>query len=229
MKAPPMPTPRKLPKTASVALPSENGKLHAPSACRNVGAIVDALTPLAPSRGKALEIASGTGEHMVRFAAAFPALSWQPTDIEPARLNSIAAWCDEAGLTNVNPPVILDATVAGWAEGFGGQNLIFLSNLLHLISPEEANTIIAESAKALAPGGLLVIYGPFLRGDDFASEADRQFDESLRAEASEIGYKSFESIQELQSKAGLVALAPIAMRSSNLLLVAKHAPRGSKN
>ena len=216
-----MRTPRKLPKTASVALPSENGKLHAPSASRNVGAIVGALETLAPRQGKALEIASGTGEHMVRFAAAFPALTWQPTDIEPARLTSIAAWCAEAGLTNVKPPVILDASVPGWANEFGGQNLIFLSNLLHLISTEEATTIIEESARALAPGGMFVAYGPFLRGEDFASESDLEFDASLRAQSPEIGYKSFESIQRLQVEAGLSALAPIAMPSNNLLLVAK--------
>lgn len=224
-----MATARNLPKTASVALASDNGKLHAPSAARNGNAIVEALKPYAPIQGKALEIASGTGEHMLRFATAFPAISWQPTDIEAARLTSIKAWCDEVGLTNVKPPVMLDATVPGWSEIFRGQNLIFLSNLLHLISVEEADTIIAESAKALAPNGLLVIYGPFLRGDDFASAADRQFDESLRAEASEIGYKSFESIQGLQAKAGLATLAPIAMPSNNLLLAAKQAPRGPKN
>lgn len=213
--------PRPLPKTASVALPSENGKLHAPSASRNVGAIVDALQSLAPRQGKALEIASGTGEHMVRFAATFPAITWQPTDIEPERLTSIAAWCDEAKLTNVNPPVILDATVPGWADEFGGQSLIFLSNLLHLISTEEASRVIAESAQALALGGLFVAYGPFLRGEDFASEADLEFDESLRAQAPEIGYKSFESIQRLQVEAGLMALSPIEMPSNNLLLAAK--------
>ena len=216
-----MRTPRKLPKTASVALPSENGKLHAPSARRNVGAIVDALTPLAPRQGKALEIASGTGEHMLRFAAALPELSWQPTDIEPARLTSIKAWCEEAALKNVKTPVILDATVEGWAENLGGQNLIFLSNLLHLISTPEATTIIYEAAKALAPDGMFAIYGPFLRGEEFASESDRAFDESLRAQAPEIGYKSFESIQKLQAKAGLTPLAPIAMPANNLLLVAK--------
>ncbi len=212
---------RTLPKTASVALPTENGKLHAPSAVRNGSAIVEALLPLVPRQGKALEIASGTGEHMVRLAVAFPKLEWQPTDIEPARLKSIAAWCGEAELTNVKPPVILDASLHGWAEEFGGQNLIFLSNLLHLISVEEAENIIHEAAKALAPKGVFATYGPFLRGKNFASESDRMFDESLRAGSPEIGYKSFESIQRLLVDAGLTPLTPIKMPANNLLLVAK--------
>ena len=216
-----MRTSRPLPKTASVALPSEGAKLHAPSAARNIGAILEALGPIAPTQGNALEIASGTGEHMARFAGAFPALTWQPTDIDPARLQSIAAWCEDAALTNVKPPVILDAGVKGWAKDFAGQSLIFLSNLLHLISTDEAKTIIEDSAAALVPGGMFVAYGPFLRGANFASEADQRFDESLRASAPDIGYKSFEHIQQLQANAGLVVQAPIAMPSNNLLLVAK--------
>jgi len=215
-----MPTNRTLPKTASIALPVDNGKLHAPSAARNGGAIVEAILPLAPSHGNALEIASGTGEHMVRFAAALPGVNWQPTDIEPERLKSISAWCDESGLTNVKPPVILDASVKGWSHAFGGQNLIFLSNLLHLISLEEATTVIHEAAMALAPGGIFVTYGPFLRGREFASESDRLFDESLRGQDPEIGYKSFESIQRLQAEAGLTTGAAMDMPSNNLILVA---------
>jgi len=214
--------PRKLPKSASVALPAADGKLHAPAASRNGGAIVEALKPYAPHHGTALEIASGTGEHMLRFATTFPALTWQPTDIDPARLTSIKAWCDEAALTNVKPPIHLDASVAGWADRHGGQSLIFLSNLLHLISEAEAATVISEAAKALAPDGVLAIYGPFLRGDAFASAGDQSFDASLRAQAPEIGYKSFEAIQQLQAMAGLAPQPPIDMPANNLLLVARH-------
>lgn len=216
-----MPTPRKLPKTASVALPAENEKLHAPSAVRNVGAIVEALASIDPQNGKALEIASGTGEHMLRFASDFPALEWQPTDIDPARLASIKAWCEAAGLTNVKPPILLDASVEGWAKNMAGHSLIFLSNLLHLISEKEASTVISEAAKALAPDGVFVIYGPFLRGKSFASSADQRFDESLRASAPDIGYKSYESIQHHQDKAGLSPLAPIHMPANNLMLIAR--------
>ncbi len=213
---------RTIPQTASVAIPAENGKMHAPSAARNIGAILEALAEILPTKvGHALEIASGTGEHMLRFAAAFPALTWQPTDIDQTRLASIEAWCDEAALSNVVPPIILDASIKGWAEKMPGQHLIFLSNLLHLISEKEAAIVISEAAKALAPDGVLVVYGPFLRGKCYASPADKHFDKSLRASAPEIGYKSFESIQHLQVQAGLNPQTPILMPANNLLLVAR--------
>lgn len=210
-----------LPDTASVAIPDDNGKLHAPSAARNVAAILQAIRPFVPSNGNALEIASGTGEHMMRYAAALPNLTWQPTDIDQTRLDSIAAWSDDANLSNILAPKLLDATVGGWASEYAGKNLIILSNLLHLISVSKAETVIAQSAEALAGGGIFLIYGPFLRSTKFASEGDRKFHESLCGQDSEIGYKSFQFTQNAQTAAGLSVLDAIEMPANNLLLVAQ--------
>lgn len=213
-------TRRKLPPTASFATAKAGGKLSAPSAVRNKEAIVRAITRYMPARGKALEIASGTGEHVVHFAAAFPGLIWQPTDVEATRLASIAAWSSGAGQGNILPPIALDASVNGWAETQGGQDVIILSNLLHLISAAEAATVVSEAARALASNGVLLIYGPFMRGSDFASEGDEQFHNSLTASAPEIGYKSFQDVQNQLGEAGLSPAAPIEMPASNLVLVA---------
>ena len=47
-------------------------KRHAPATVRNRDAIAQALAKLLPERGLVLEIASGTGEHVVYFAKLFP-------------------------------------------------------------------------------------------------------------------------------------------------------------
>ena len=56
-------------------------KRHAPATVRNRDVIAQALAKLLPDRGLVLEIASGTGEHVVHFAKLFPALTWQPTAV----------------------------------------------------------------------------------------------------------------------------------------------------
>lgn len=211
--------PRKLPNTASIAIPQSGAKLHAPSAARNVEPILQSITPYVPQSGFALEIASGTGEHVARYAATFPQLQWQPTDIEPARLASIDAW--GAGLTNLQPAKHLDASQKGWAEAWQAQDLILFSNLLHLISEAEAETVLREAVMALGCGGVFLIYGPFLRGARFASEGDQRFHESLRAQDAEIGYKPFQWVQAILQDAGLHCEPPIDMPANNLLLVAK--------
>ena len=58
-------------------------KQHAPATTRNREPIREVLANALPSAGTVLEIASGSGEHAVAFARAFPALTWQPTDPSP--------------------------------------------------------------------------------------------------------------------------------------------------
>lgn len=209
------------PSTASTAHPDRNGRLTAPAALRNAAAICAAITAQAPASGRALELASGTGEHAVRIAACLPALIWQPTDIDPTRRASIDAWAAEAGLPNLRPAIALDAAHPGWGAAQHGQDLIFASNILHLISAPEAEVLIHEAALALAPGGVLAIYGPFRRDNGFASAGDAAFHASLTAQDPEIGYKSMRRVQDWFRAAGIVVQPEIAMPANNLMLVGR--------
>jgi len=145
--------PAKPPRTASIAHSGVGDRLIAPSATRNVDAICDLLDTVAPHDGKALELASGTGQHLARFAALRPGLHWQPSDIDAARRASIDAHAADSGLANIAPAIALDAATPGWGRQHAGQALIVLVNLLHLISDNAAQVLIREAADALTPGG----------------------------------------------------------------------------
>jgi SAM-dependent methyltransferase len=196
-----------------------DARISAPSALRNRDLICDQLVRLAPERGRALEIASGTGEHVVRFAAAMPGLVWQPTDPDPSRRASIAAWVADAGLSNIRPALDLDAARPGWAAAHGPADLIVLVNLLHLISKPEADTVLTEIAAALAPAGVFALYGPFLRDGEATSDGDAAFDASLRAQDPAIGYKDVIDTCAHLVAAGLRHVETRAMPANNLLLV----------
>ncbi|MBF9061298.1 DUF938 domain-containing protein [Rhodobacterales bacterium HKCCSP123] len=199
---------------------SDDPRISAPSALRNRDLIAAELARVAPPKARALEIASGTGEHVVRFAAVLPGLMWQPTDPDPSRRASIAAWTRESGLGNIRPPRDLDATRYGWAdEEPCPANLVVLVNLLHLISVPEAETVLTEIAAVLAPGGVFVLYGPFLRDGEATSEGDAAFDASLRAQDPEIGYKDVIDTCACLVDAGLSHVETVAMPANNLLLV----------
>ena len=215
-------TPRRtLPPTASVAHAGEGAKLHAPSAERNAGPIAQALREIAPATGRALELASGTGQHAVAFGRAMPGLHWQPTEIDADRRASIDAYVAEAALPNLSPSRMLDATAKGWGAENDGNDLILLVNLLHLITTPEAQTVVQEAAQALAPGGCLALYGPFLRGGQATSEGDARFDASLRAQDPGIGYKDLAEVSEWIGAAGLTPPQPREMPANNLLLTAR--------
>lgn len=212
---------RKLPPTASVADPQESGRLHAPAAARNADAICAVLLQHAPATGRALEIASGTGQHVVVFARALPGLHWQPTEIDPARRISIDAHVTEAGLANVAPVRHLDACAPDWHADSGPYDLIVLVNLLHLISDAEGRQVLNGVAAALAPGGVFVLYGPFKRSGELISEGDRRFDAELRGADPLIGYKDDLEVAGWLGNSGLEPAHSVGMPANNLALVAR--------
>lgn len=139
---------------------------HSTAAERNKQPILDALRDLLGARGTALEIASGTGQHAVWFAAALADWVWQPTDADAGALPAIAARIAQSGLLNLRPPVLLDVMSTPWpdadapfAERF---DAIFCANMLHIAPPATCAALMQGAARHLQPDGVLITYGPYL-------------------------------------------------------------------
>ena len=209
----------KLPPTASVTVPSGDGRLSAPAAVKNAGPITDLVKEFAPDTGQALEIASGTGQHIVKLAVVKPNLNWQPSDIDPLRIASIETWCEDDSLVNVRPPVILNATERGWSSKFNRQKFILLVNLIHLISEDETTILISEISAALAPGGRSIIYGPFKRNHKLTSVGDQTFHQSLIEADPQIGYKNDAWMTAEFKDAKLELLKVVPMPANNLAFI----------
>ena len=210
---------KKLPDTASIANSQDNGRLFAPSAARNSASIVELVERVAPKSGKALEIASGTGQHIVELAVSLPNLSWSPSEVDRDRLKSISVWIEDNNLPNIRAPFYLDATEIGWAEGTDQNDFILLINLLHLISCREAETLIDEISKALNPMGVALIYGPFMREGQLTSEGDQNFHKSLIQTDPDLGYKNNLDMITLFAQSGLLHLETVEMPANNLAFV----------
>ncbi len=207
---------RKLHLPDSAALVGASAKMEAPSAARNIGPILQVLGPVVPREGRALEIASGTGQHAVASAEAFAGLIWQPTDVDAARLASIAAWRAEAGLANLLAPIALNACAPGWGRRLGPVDFLYLVNLTHLISDAELAVLLDEAAQVLAPGGVFALYGPFLRDGIATSDGDVAFDASLRAQDPDIGYKDLSVIEDVFGVLGY-SVEVIQMPANNVM------------
>ena len=198
--------------------PGADRRMQAPSAGRNAGPILDVLRAHAPARGRALELAAGTGEHAVAFSRAFPGLAWQPTDLDPERLASIEAWRQAEGPDNLLPPRALDAARAGWAAAEGPVDMILLVNLLHLISDTEAEAVLTGIVQALGPGGTGFLYGPFLRDGEATSPGDAAFHASLRAQDPAIGYKD---LAWVITRLRPLSTTIVEMPANNLMVIVK--------
>jgi tRNA G46 methylase TrmB len=126
--------------------------LMSPLFLRNRDPILAVLTRVLPDRGTVLEIASGSGEHAIAFAAALPSLIWQPTDLDPVALRSIAAHRAAARLPNVRPPLQLDAAAASWPVVDAGA--VVAINMLHIAPWRAAEGLMAGAGRVLGPGGV---------------------------------------------------------------------------
>ncbi len=207
----------KLPDTGAEVL--ADGRRMVPSAARNAGPILEVLMGLG-LQGRLLEIASGSGLHAAEMAGKL-ALDWQPTDVDPANLPSIRAWSTHAG-GEIRAPILLDATAPDWSVQLGPWDAILLVNLLHLIPAPAAETLLAEVALALAPGGTFCLYGPFLRDGQPTSPGDAAFDASLRSQDPTIGYKDLAWVTGQLGDHGL-SVRLVDMPANNLMLLA-HRP-----
>lgn len=212
-----------LPPSASVAHDAGGGRLHLPAADRNKDAIATLMQRLMAdvAQGKALEIASGSGQHIVEHARRNPQITWQPTEVAPERRTSIDLYAADAGLPNIRPAIDLDATAPGWGADHAAQDLILLSNLLHLITMDEVTTLIREAGRALAPGGQLMLYGPFMRGGELTSDGDQRFHTELTTADPTIGYKDDFDITDLIHASGMELTGLIDMPANNLAFTAR--------
>lgn len=186
---------------------------------RNKQPILELLLQLLPERGRALEIASGTGQHVAWFAAHLPHWQWQPTDVDGRMLPSIDARASEARLLNVRPARVLDVLQQPWPLGDAQYELVYCANMLHIAPPACSSALMQGAARHLAPGGMLVTYGPYLEDEVLTTPSNLAFDASLRARNPTWGLRRREDLETLAWQAGLGLAARHEMPANNLLLV----------
>lgn len=211
---------QRLPPSASVARPLDKARMFAPAAERNAGAITELLRRHAPNQGRALELASGTGQHVVAFARALAGITWQPSEMDADRIASIDAYREDAALTNILPALRIDACASPWAQEVPAQDLIVTINIAHLVATADVRALIVQAAAALSPKGVFILYGPFKRAGQLTSAGDARFDADLRAANPAIGYKDDDEIKDWLAAAGLQLTAVEDMPANNLAFVA---------
>lgn len=195
-------------------------KRHAAATLRNRAPILEALRRWLPETGLLVEVAAGTGEHAAFLAPHFPALTWLPTDAEPAALASIAAWRAEAGAPNLSPPLRLDVCEP-WPVAEAAA--VFCANMIHIAPWDCARALMAGAGRVLVPGGVLVLYGPFRMGGRHTAPSNAAFDADLRARDFSWGVRELEAVDELAAAAGLEHVDTIAMPANNFTVVWRRA------
>jgi hypothetical protein len=196
--------------------------LTAPAAERNKGPILTVLEGVLPASGLVLEIASGTGQHVVHFARELPRLTWQPSDPDPDLRASIRAWIAQTGLSNVRAPLDLDVCRQPWP--IEAADAAVCSNLIHIAPWPATTALMAGAARVLSATGALVLYGQYRREGQHTAPSNAAFDQQLRASNPDWGVRDLEAVVGEAASHGLALQDGIAMPANNLCVVFQPAP-----
>ncbi|MBE9009981.1 DUF938 domain-containing protein [Pseudanabaenaceae cyanobacterium LEGE 13415] len=190
----------------------------APATQRNREPILEVLREVLPPTGTVLEISSGTGEHAVFFAPRLAPRKWQPSDMNPIAIASIAAWREFEPSENLAAPIAIDARDPIWNVEEPISAIVNI-NMIH-ISPWSACLGLMAGANWLLPsGGILYLYGPYKQGGIHTAPSNEMFDQSLQLQNSEWGVRNLEDVIAAAENQKLALLKVVAMPANNLSVV----------
>lgn len=190
---------------------------YAPAAERNKSPLSAILKTLLPETGSVLEIASGTGQHIVHFACQFPRLFWQPSEAQPELLSSIRAHMSAHPASNIAAPIHIDVHRSHWSSKT--YDAVLAINLIHIAPWSATKALFQGSAQHLGIGGSLITYGPYrFFGYDHA-DSNRTFDARLRAENPNWGVRDIHAIGAEAARFNLALKAALPMPANNHVLV----------
>ena len=204
--------------------PEPDGRLDAPAFHRNHKPIWSVLEKfLHDKTGDVLEIGSGTGQHIISFAAELPGIVWWPSDCNDKHLQSIAAWRSFAQLANVRAPIRIDLIAPNWMQtdpaGAPDSFVAMLCiNVLHIAPWRVSENLLGCAARYLRPDGRLFVYGPFMRNGTHTAPSNAAFDASLRSSDPSWGVRDTRDLSELAEHVGLRLDEIVAMPANNFVL-----------
>lgn len=192
-----------------------NPKPFSESCVQNRAPIQQILQQYVDGRETLLEIGSGTGQHAVYFAEAFPHLSWQTSDLAENH-TAIQAWIKDSQLPNVQPPILLDC-LGDWPEQ--QFDLLYTANTVHIMSQLAVEGMFGSITRCMHTDSRLIIYGPFNYQNQYTSESNARFDHWLKQRDPLSGIKNFEWVQDIATKSDLECIQDHAMPTNNRILV----------
>lgn len=193
-------------------------QLNFPATERNREPILAVLKEILPQKGHILEIASGSGEHVVHFAPHYKDIIWQPSDLDERCLRSINAWTTQFKLKNVKMPLEIDTTRdENWPHGpFDGVTCI---NMIH-ISPWAATVgLMKRVSERLNTGGFLYLYGPYRQNGAHTSPSNAEFEQWLKGRDASWGIRDLADVESEAAKNGLTLKNVTPMPANNFSVV----------
>jgi cyclopropane fatty-acyl-phospholipid synthase-like methyltransferase len=210
----------RLPITLEQRGVSADQRMFSAAAGRNSPPILEVLKRVLPANGVVLEIGCGTGEHAVHFAGAMPGVTWLPSDPDSDSRLSTARWIQSKGLSNVLLPLDIDVCAKSWGvEQTAPFDAIVSINMVHIAPWAASLGLFAGAGRLLRVGGLLFLYGAFMRDGVHSAPSNAAFDATLKARNPSWGVRDIAELERVGESSGLSLRETIEMPANNMSLV----------
>jgi hypothetical protein len=118
------------------------------------------------------------------------------------------------------PPVTLDVTAEPPALA---PTAIYCANMVHIAPWAACVGLFRVASRLLAPGGLLVTYGPYAVNGAHTAESNERFDHSLRERNAEWGVRDVRELETVAEECGFTLAETHPLPANNLILVWRRA------
>jgi len=190
---------------------------------RNWKPIEEVLSAYLPSQGTVLEVASGSGEHAVRFQKSFPQIEWQSSDPNLLHRQSISAWIRFEDLRKSMPePLNINVESPTWSIPKRIRltiKAVIAINLIHVTPWSCTCSLFQGASKLLKKGSPLIIYGPFKVNGLHTSKNNELFEQCLKDKNKSWGVHDIKDLNEVANKNGFLNSSCIEMPATNLSLI----------
>ncbi|XP_063790762.1 methyltransferase-like 26 [Pseudophryne corroboree] len=185
-----------------------------------LGVLRQYISPTAPEV-RALEVASGTGQHAAHFARALPNVRWLPSELDRRCLRSISEYIQKGSLVNMEQPRTLDASQSWktWGLVPSSLQMVVCINMIHISEPSCTQGLFNGAGQVLQRGGVLLTYGPYSVNGILTPQSNIDFHQSLKNSNPDWGIWDTSQLQELATTCGLTLETMVDMPANNKCLI----------
>ncbi|MBE9548691.1 MAG: DUF938 domain-containing protein [Proteobacteria bacterium] len=187
---------------------------------RNKQPILDILQEYLQADTDVLEIGSGTGQHAVFFSRQLASIHWQMTEMAE-NLEVLKARHLQQGNERMPEPCAIDSRDSSW-DLPRHYDAAFSANTAHIMSWQGVCGLLHGVGKALKPGGLFLLYGPFRYHGEDTSPSNSDFHRLLKSRSPEMGIRDYYELEALAAMAGLCLWKDMPMPANNRILIFKN-------
>ena len=91
--------------------------------------------------------------------------------------------------------------------------------MIHISPWNCCEGLLAGAERILEPGGILFLYGPFMRGGAHSAASNEAFDAHLKVQNPAWGLRNLESVVALAESHGLECIEVVDMLANNLSVI----------